>query len=116
MKFQVIEEKENPVLKRKEVLISLDYEKGSTPSKAELQKVLSEQLNANMENVEISKILSEIGRPVGKAWIKVWQEKKVPLYSELKKEKEEPKPEKAPEKVEEKPKEEQKKEKEENES
>lgn len=107
MKFQIIEEKENPMLKRKEILISLDYEKGSTPSKAELQKVLSEQLNAKIENVEISKILSEIGRTRGKAWIKVWQEKNIPIYSELKKKekppekpKEEPKPEE--EKVEEK--------------
>jgi ribosomal protein S24E len=97
MKFQVIEEKENPMLKRKEVLISLDYEKGSTPSKAELQKVLSEQFNANIENIEISKILSETGLSKGKSWIKIWQEKKVPIYSEIKKEE----PESVPEKVEE---------------
>ena len=105
MKFQIIEEKENPMLKRKEILISLDYEKGSTPSKADLQKVLSEQMNANIENVEISKVLSEMGLSRGKAWIKIWQEKKVPIYSEIKKEKKpkEPKPEKVPEKVEEKP-------------
>lgn len=89
MKFQTIEEKENPMLKRKEIIMSLDYEGGSTPSKAEVQKLLSEQLNANIENVEISKILSEVGRTGGKAWIKVWQEKKVPIYSELKKKKEE---------------------------
>jgi len=100
MKFQVIEEKENPMLKRKEIFISLDYEKGSTPSKADLQKLLAEQLNANIENVEISKILSEVGLPKGKALVKIWEEKKVPIYSEMKKEKE-PKPEPTPEKIEE---------------
>jgi len=118
MKFQVIEEKENPMLKRKEILMSLDYEGGSTPSKAELQKTLSEQLNANIENIEISKVLSEIGRTRGKAWVKIWQEKKVPIYSELKKEevkeekKEKPKPEepKQEEKKEEAPEEEPKQE------
>lgn len=85
MKFETVDEKENPMLKRKEIVISLDYEGGSTPSKADLQKTLSDQLKANIENVEISKILSETGRTVGKAWIKVWYEKKVPIYSESKK-------------------------------
>jgi len=103
MKIQVIDEKENPMLKRKELVVSIDYEGGSTISKADLQKSLSKQLSANIENVEVSKILSEIGLSRGKAWIKVWKEKKIPVYSEIKKGKE--KPEK-PEVKKEKPKEE----------
>ncbi|MFH1473503.1 MAG: hypothetical protein ABIE55_01280 [Candidatus Aenigmatarchaeota archaeon] len=105
MKCKVLNEKENPMLKRKEIMVSLDYDGGSTTSKADLQKLLSEQLNASIESVEISKILSETGRTGGKAWVKVWQEKKVPIYSETKK-----KGEKTEEKPQEKPKEEVKKE------
>lgn len=96
MKIEVISEKENPLMKRKELLVSIDYDKGATASKADLQKFLAEQLNANIENLEISKILSEFGLSKGKAWVKIWKEKKVPLYSEIKKEKpkkEESKPE-----------------------
>jgi ribosomal protein S24E len=92
MKFDIIEEKENPLLKRKEILIRLDYEGSSTPSKAELQKLFADHFKANIENVEISKVLSEIGLTRGKVWIKIWKEKKVPIYSELKKEKKEEKP------------------------
>jgi ribosomal protein S24E len=95
VKFNVIEEKENPLLKRKELLLSIDYEGGSTPSKAEMQKILAEQLNANIENLEISKVLSEIGLTRGKAWVKIWEEKKIPLYSEAKK-KAKPETEQAP--------------------
>ena len=80
MRLKIIEEKENPVLKRREIVASLDYEQGSTPSKADLQKALSEQLNVGMENIEVSKILSENGMSIGMAWVKVWAEKKVPLY------------------------------------
>lgn len=87
MKIQVINEKENPLLKRKEIIVALDYDGKSTPSKAEIQKYLSEQLKANIENLEISKVLSEVGLSKGKAWIKIWKEKKVPIYSEIKKEK-----------------------------
>jgi len=124
MKIQVIDEKENPMLKRRELVVSIDYEGGSTISKADLQKTLAKQLNANIESVEVSKILSEIGLSRGKAWVKVWKEKKVPIYSEIKKEKkpvkkpskkkpEKPKEEAKPEEVkEEKPKEEKPEEKE----
>ncbi|MFH0928843.1 MAG: hypothetical protein V1818_00640 [Candidatus Aenigmatarchaeota archaeon] len=94
MDFKVLEEKDNPVLKRKEIIGSLDYGRGCTPSKAALQKLLADQLKANIENIEITKILSESGMAKGTAWIKVWQEKKVPLYKTKKE---------AEEKVEEKP-------------
>ncbi|MFQ6020898.1 MAG: hypothetical protein ACE5J4_02675 [Candidatus Aenigmatarchaeota archaeon] len=110
MKFKIIKEKKNPLLKRKELLISLDYN-GATVSKAELQKILAEHFKVNMENLEVSKILSEVGLPKGKAWIKIWEEKKVPIYSEIKKEKkrkvekepEERKPKKEEEMIKEKP-------------
>jgi len=112
MKIEVINEKENPLMKRRELFVSIDYDKGATPSKADLQKSLAEQLKVNIENLEISKILSEFGLSKGKAWVKIWKEKKVPLYSEIKKEKKEkPKEESKPEAPkEEKPKEEAKKE------
>ena len=87
MKFHVIEEKENPVIKRREILISLDYDGKSTTSRSELQKSLAEHFKSNIENVEITKILSETGLTKGKAWIKIWHDKKVPIYSEIKKEK-----------------------------
>jgi len=95
MKVQVLVEKENPLLKRKEIIVSLDYDGKATISKAELQKILSEDFKASIDNVEITKIFSEFGTPKGKAWIKIWKEKKVPIYSEVKKEKaEKPKEEK----------------------
>jgi len=87
MNFQVISEKENPLFKRKEILASIDYQGGSTPSKADLQKMLAEQLKVSIDSVEITKVLSETGLTRGRAWIKIWHEKKVPIYAELKKEK-----------------------------
>jgi ribosomal protein S24E len=117
MKIQVLDEKENPLLKRKEIIVSLDYNGKATVSKAELQKMLSEELKSSIDSIEISKIFSEVGIPKGRAWVKVWKEKKIPIYSEVKKEKaekpkeEKPKEQKPEEKVEEaKPKEEKKEE------
>jgi phosphosulfolactate synthase (CoM biosynthesis protein A) len=57
--------------------------------------MLSEELKASIDSIEISKIFSEMGISKGKAWIKIWKEKKIPIYSEIKKEKvEKPKEEK----------------------
>lgn len=76
MNFQVVNEKENPLFKRKEVLMSLDYQGGSTPSKADLQKSLSEHFKVNVDSIEIAKIISETGLPRGRAWIKTGRTKK----------------------------------------
>ena len=80
MKFTVLEEKDNPVMKRRELLLSLDYGLGSTASKAELQKAISEQMKAGIDSVEIDKISSDIGRPFGKAWVRIWKDKKIEAY------------------------------------
>ena len=100
MKISVLVERENPLLKRKEVIVSLDYDGKGSVSRAELQKMISDEFKANVESVEISKILSEVGLPKGRAWIKIWREKKVPIYSEEKKAKEKPKEENKEEKKE----------------
>ena len=84
MDIQIVNEKENPLLKRKEILAFVDYQGGPTPSKADLQKVLAEHFKVNIENVEISKIMSEAGMSKGKVWIKIWQEKKTEESQEKK--------------------------------
>ena len=96
MNFQVINENENPLFKRKEVLISLDYSGGSTPNRADLQKTLADHFKASIDSVEVSKIISETGLARGKAWIKIWQNKKVQIYSEIKKKTGEEQPQEAP--------------------
>lgn len=108
MKFDIIDKKQNPLLKRKEILIFLDYEGGCTPSKLDLQKALAESMKVNAGNIEISKILSEIGLSRGKAWVKIWEEKSGFDYTK----KEAPKPEvkEEPKEKVEKPKEEKPKE------
>jgi ribosomal protein S24E len=88
MRMQLISERQNPLLKRNEVMVSLDYDGKSTVSKAELQKMISEDLKAALDSVEITRIISEVGIPRGKAWVKIWKDKKIPNYSQAKKTKE----------------------------
>ena len=75
MKVNIVDKKENQLLKRTEYIIELDYEGKSTPSRKELQSFLATELKASQELIEVSKIFSEIGLTKGKAWVKVWKEK-----------------------------------------
>ena len=85
----MLEEKENPLLKRKSIIFNLDYERGSTISKADLQKKLAEHFKAEPKHVEIVKILTQTGKSSGKAWINLWEEKEIPLYGAKPEEKKE---------------------------
>ena len=116
MKLSVINEKDNPLFKRKELQIEIDHDASATPSKAEVQLLMSKELKKSVENVDIRSIFSDSGISSSKAKVFLWEEKKVPDLSKVvkeKKPKEEAKPKeegKEPAKEEAKPKEEPKKE------
>jgi ribosomal protein S24E len=109
MKIETVSESENLLQKRREIIANLEYD-GATTSKSDLQKLIADQFKVSIDSVEITKILSEVGRSKGKAWIRIWKEKKIPLYSELKKEKKAKPAEAKEEKPKEEPKKEEKKE------
>ncbi|MDD5416438.1 MAG: hypothetical protein PHU12_00500 [Candidatus Aenigmarchaeota archaeon] len=79
MQFKILSEKHNPIFKRKEVVLHINYD-GATPSKAALQQALAKDLKSEPNHVEISKILTEIGCDRGTISVKVWDEKEVPIY------------------------------------
>ncbi len=91
MKIELVSEKANPLMKRKELVLSIEYN-SSTPSKAEMQLAVSKQFGAEAKKVEIKKILSTHGKASGKAWVSVWEDKEIPIYGK----KAEPKTEEAP--------------------
>jgi ribosomal protein S24E len=73
VKIAITESRNNPVLKRKELTVSIDYENGATASKPQLQEALSRETKIAADCIEICKILSEVGRPFGTALIHVWE-------------------------------------------
>ncbi|HLC51494.1 MAG TPA: hypothetical protein VJH90_03945 [archaeon] len=75
MDFKVIEQKENQLLKRKDLVLDVDFQGGATPSKLMIQGKLAEQMKVNPELVEISRIISSAGEPKGVAVVKIWETK-----------------------------------------
>lgn len=83
MEFKIISERQNPVMRRRELLAEIKYDK-VTPSKAHIQEHVAAKLSVDAESVEVAKILSEHGKPEGKAWINIWESRKIPLYAQEK--------------------------------
>lgn len=96
MRLEIKNEKTNPLMKRKELLIEIENPEECTPSRAGVQMLLSKQISTEPEKIEIVKIISESGMPKSKAHVFIWDEKKV---EDLSKKKEEAKESKAEDKI-----------------
>lgn len=79
MQYDKISEKSNPIFKRKEIVLGMNYN-GATPSKLSLQQTLAKEFNTQPNRVEINKILTETGKDIGKVWVRIWQDKEIALY------------------------------------
>ena len=93
MKNTIKDQKDNPFLKRKEMLVEIDHHSAATPSKASLQHLISKELKETVEKVDIRSIYSGHGLAKAEAKVFVWHEKKVKDLSKKEEPKEEAKPE-----------------------
>jgi len=75
MNYNVLSEKENELLKRKEVKIEIEHLLASTPSKAELMKALAAAYSIPEENIVIDYIFTEKGIGKSVAKVKIFREK-----------------------------------------
>ena len=75
MEISIIEEKENPFFKRKEVLALIKHNAAATPSKAELAKTLAAMNSVDESQIVIDYIFSKDGVSESLAKIKILNEK-----------------------------------------
>lgn len=88
MKTEVLSEKSNPFLKRKEIVVEIENPEEATPSKAAVQQLLAKTLSKDAECVEIIDIFQGKGVSKAKARINLWDEKKVKDLSKKEEQKE----------------------------
>jgi len=86
MKISILNEKENPYMKRKEVVASVEHTTGATPSRASLQQALAQEWKVSAEQVDIKGIFTRVGKQASRIKVHVWQEAKVPDLSKQPKE------------------------------
>ncbi len=69
MEIEIIEEKENPFFKRKDLKINVRHLGTPTPSKADVSKELSEKYSVDVAQVQIGYIFSQRG--LGESFVNV---------------------------------------------
>ena len=75
MKVNIISDKHNPFLKRKEIAAEIEHESEASPRKDALQQWISKELKTDVDKVEIKHIFTETGLPKSRAKVFVWEEK-----------------------------------------
>lgn len=83
MKIEIVNEKDNPFMERREIKINIVHEKEPTPNKAAVQKVLSKELKKEPVHIEVRQIISRGGMGFSDAKVFVWKE---PRAKDLEKE------------------------------
>lgn len=90
MNMNILEEKENKLLDRKELKIELVHEKAATPKKADLIKELATKYSVPEENIVLDYIFTEKGQARSVAKVKIYKQKpKVKVKKQTKTEKKE---------------------------
>ncbi len=96
MKVNILSDKQNPFLKRKEIAVEIEHESEASPRKDALQQWISKELKTDVDKVEIKHIFTETGLPKSRAKVFLWEErtlKKPEAKQEKKEEKKEEKQE-----------------------
>jgi len=76
MKLDIIERKENPLMKREEIWVGVEHLGAATPKRAELLEGTVKVLKAKKELVIIDKIFSERGKGGSKVKVLVYKNEK----------------------------------------
>jgi small subunit ribosomal protein S24e len=61
MEIKIISQKENPLLRRKEVQFDVEHNTGSTPPRLEVRRAVATALKANVDLVFIKKFTTKTG-------------------------------------------------------
>jgi ribosomal protein S24E len=72
MKIDVNEDNENKALQRRELVITVDYDGGPTPSSKAVGEALAKKLGVGADIVEIKQLLGITGAAKGGACAHVW--------------------------------------------
>lgn len=74
MDVEVVEDKENPLLKRREVRIKVSYE-GATPSRQEVRGKVAALLSSDKELTILDKLEPEYGKQMAAGYVKVYADR-----------------------------------------
>jgi len=72
MEIKIISEKDNFLLKRKEIIAEVEYGNRATPSRNEVLEEIAKKFNVNKNKIEIDYIFSSAGKHLAKVKFKIY--------------------------------------------
>ncbi|MEM5836317.1 MAG: hypothetical protein QXR09_03280 [Candidatus Aenigmatarchaeota archaeon] len=74
MEIEILEEKDNPLLRRKELKINIKHANSPTPKKQDLIKEIASKYSVSEDRVLVNYIFTKKGLPESFAKVKIYQE------------------------------------------
>jgi len=74
MESQITTVKQNPLLDRREVKVTVNHEGEETPSKEDVKNRVAAENNLNEEEINVDSIYTGFGQNISKATLKIFQE------------------------------------------
>ncbi|MFQ6124938.1 MAG: 30S ribosomal protein S24e [Candidatus Heimdallarchaeota archaeon] len=82
MEIEILEERENPLFKRKELTVQISHWKEATPTREAFRKKISALKNANLDTIVIREIKSTFGIPRSDALVHIYETSDLVLKTE----------------------------------
>ncbi|KAH9385379.1 small subunit ribosomal protein S24e [Nematocida major] len=73
--IKILEKKQNPLLDRMELSLSIYHPTCGTPDKKDVAKLLSEQLNSSIDNIIVRDCYTKFGTHIATATAKIYNKK-----------------------------------------
>ncbi|MEM5797897.1 MAG: hypothetical protein QXP39_00620 [Candidatus Aenigmatarchaeota archaeon] len=73
MKLEVVQERDNPILKRKELLLNIEHTGKATPTRVELLPVIAKQVNVDEKHIIIDYIRTSTGTNNSLVKVQIYQ-------------------------------------------
>jgi ribosomal protein S24E len=83
MNIKTVSEKDNPFMKRKELVVTIEHSSAATPGNAIIQAGLAREWKVSPEQVDIRGIYTRTGRQSSRTEVFVWQQPKVKDLSKV---------------------------------
>jgi len=84
MEIEILEDKENRLLKRREIRFKITHENEPTPKRGEVISQLVTEIGTSKDKMVIDYMKAEFGLPQSKGYAKVYKSKEDALYFERK--------------------------------
>lgn len=82
MDIKIVERRENKLLDREEIYLTIDHKGEATPKREDLRKKIAAMIGKSEDLIVVEKILSMYGVQKSKAWVHVYDSKETMMKVE----------------------------------